>query len=186
MLAIHYSDFEKFGCPNCGCDSAIRGSFISYGETTGTCQHCKMQFYLLPDGRGTANCQIGTGRVDANGKSILESPIVCTHPRKPYPAWHYEKPDVKPNGGGEYWKPRGIGYDLSGFVKSKQAGERLLETVKKILGKDNPETYLDYRESEPNWIQFKFQKSEFNLEKLYDLTQETGIITEEIIKECKL
>lgn len=28
MLSILYSDFEQFGCPNCGCDAA-RGSCVS-------------------------------------------------------------------------------------------------------------------------------------------------------------
>lgn len=186
MIATHYSDFEKYGCPNCGCDSAIQGSFICYGETIATCQHCKFQFYLMPDNKTIPNSQIGTGRKDSTGKDILEPPILCEHPRKSINKWHYERPDIRPENGGEYWKPRGIGYDLSGFVKSKQAGERLLEIVKEILGKDNPDTYLDYRESEPNWIQFKFQKSEFNLEKLYNMTENTGIITKEIIKGCKL
>lgn len=30
MLSILYSDFEQFGCPNCGCDAA-RGSCVSGG-----------------------------------------------------------------------------------------------------------------------------------------------------------
>ena len=54
-------------------------------------------------------------------------------------------------------------YDLSGFVKSKQAGERLLEIVKKVLDNSEPKSWLDYRPSEPEWIQFKFNGEEFNL-----------------------
>lgn len=35
------------------------------------------------------------------------------------------------------------GYDLSGFVKTKAAGERILAMVHEVLGTDKCETYLD-------------------------------------------
>lgn len=53
---------------------------------------------------------------------------------------------------------------------SKLAGERLTRLVKYVLNTDEP--HLDYREFEPNWIQFKFQKEEFNLELLDKLARE--------------
>lgn len=62
----------------------------------------------------------------------------------------YAAPDSKPEVG-EYWR----GYDLSGFVVSKLAGERLTRLVKYVLNTDEPLSHLDYREFEPNWIQFK-------------------------------
>lgn len=37
----------------------------------------------------------------------------------------------------------GVGYDLSGFVKTKAAGERILAMVHEVLGTDKCETYLD-------------------------------------------
>ena len=64
----------------------------------------------------------------------------------------YVAPDSKPEVG-EYWRSRG--YDLSGFVVSKLAGERLTRLVKYVLDTDEPLSHLDYREFEPNWIQFK-------------------------------
>ena len=115
-----------------------------------------------------------------------EDPELQKHPRKGIP-WHpYDFPDPRPEYG-EYWSPRGIGYDLSGFVQSKKAGERLLEMVKEVLNKEKPDSWLDWRESEPKWIQFKFQKNEFDLEKLDRLVVENGrIITKEILLACKL
>ena len=97
-------------------------------------------------------------------------------------------PDVRPEGGGEYWASRGASnYDVSGFVKSKKAGERLLRFVKYVLEKDETETWLDYREYEPEWIQFKFSAKEFDVEKLSKLSEANNdIITEEIIRECIL
>lgn len=103
---------------------------------------------------------------------------------------YYVAPDSRPEEG-EYWNSRGIGCtdkgpDCSGFVVSKLAGERLLRMVKLVLETDEPESWLDYREYEPNWIQFKFQGSEFDLEKLNELSKEAGnIITLDILKKCK-
>lgn len=104
---------------------------------------------------------------------------------------YYVAPDSRPEEG-EYWTSRGIGGsdsnpDCSGFVKSKAAGERLLRMVKLVLETDEPKTWLDYRESEPNWIQFKFQGCEFNLEKLEELSKNNNnIITLDILKQCKV
>ena len=95
--------------------------------------------------------------------------------------------DVRPvDKKAEYWMSRGPSfYDVSGFVRSKEAGERLLRMVKYILEKDDVETYLDWRETEPEWIQFKFSANEFDVERLSELAQKNGnIITEDIIREC--
>lgn len=70
---------------------------------------------------------------------------------------------------------------------SKLAGERLLRLVKYVLDTDNPKSFLDYREYEPNWIQFKFQREEFNLELLDKLAKENdNILNEAILRQCKL
>lgn len=99
---------------------------------------------------------------------------------------HYVAPDERPEDG-EHWTSRGIGYDLSGFVVSKQAGERLLRMVRLVLEKDETDSWLDYREKEPNWIQFKFKPSEFDLNKLNELAKNNDdIITLDILKQCKL
>lgn len=99
---------------------------------------------------------------------------------------YYVAPDKRPEEG-EYWNSRGIGYDLSGFVVSKLAGERLLRMVKLVLETDEPKSWLDYRENEPNWIQFKFQKEEFDLEKLQSLAEANNdIITIDILKQSKI
>lgn len=101
---------------------------------------------------------------------------------------HYVAPDKRPDEG-EYWRSRGVsdGLDVSGFVVSKQAGERLLRMVRLVLEKDETDSWLDYREREPNWIQFKFKPSEFDLNKLDELAKNNdNIITLDILKQCKL
>ena len=96
----------------------------------------------------------------------------------------YVAPDSKPEIG-EYWRSRGVGYDLSGFVVSKLAGERLTRLVKYVLNTDKPLSHLDYREYEPDWIQFKFQKEEFNLELLDKLARvNDNVVNETILRQC--
>lgn len=99
---------------------------------------------------------------------------------------YYEGEGKQPEGGGEFWKSRGpSSWDCSGFIVSKEAGERLLEMVHKVLNKQETETWLDWRKYEPDWIQFKFSAKEFDVKKLDEMAKD-GIITEEILKECKL
>ncbi len=98
----------------------------------------------------------------------------------------YEPKDERPEVGGEYWKSRGTStFDVSGFITSKAAGLRLLRMVRYILDTDEPKTWLDYREYEPNWIQFKFSAEEFDVEKLDASSRANGgVITEQIIRDC--
>ena len=114
----------------------------------------------------------------------MESAIRIEHPRKGIPAWNWEPVDERPEKG-DYWNSRGPGYpDVSGFVKTKAAGERLLAMVHEVLGTAKCKTYLDFRPSEPTWIQFKFHRDEFDIEKLDSITRDSGIITKDIIKQC--
>lgn len=95
-------------------------------------------------------------------------------------------PDIRPDGEGEYWSSRGPGYpDISGFVKSKEAGERIDKMVSEVLMNVEHQSWLDYREDEPTWIQYKFHQDEFDMDMLDKLTKENGgIITKDIIKQC--
>lgn len=99
----------------------------------------------------------------------------------------FEGEDKRPEDGGEYWRSRGASdWDCSGFVVSKEAGERLLALVKGVLNKEECKTWLDWRKREPNWIQFKFSAEEFDVEELDKLSKEAnGIVTYEILKKCK-
>lgn len=131
---------------------------------------------------------------DKNLYSQVELSIYCsgqsgtyvTLGSSDYYKMFYVAPDSKPEVG-EYWRSGGVGYDLSGFVVSKLAGERLTRLVKYVLNTDEPLSHLDYREYEPNWIQFKFQKEEFNLELLDKLSRENdNIVNEAILRQCMI
>ena len=172
-IAIRSGDFDKWGCPVCGSDYSHL-SMSGGGAAHVTCGECGHDYILVNDSLNEVPFKSGKGEMSAGTVFIIE------HPRKGIDKHKYKAPDIRPDGDGEYWKPRGIGYDLSGFVKSKEAGERIVAMFEKALGK-KPETWLDFREREPNWIQVKVQSSEADLEKLYELTKETGIITYDII-----
>lgn len=98
----------------------------------------------------------------------------------------YVAPDSRP-AEGEYWTPRGPSdFDCSGFVVSKAAGERLRRMVRLVLEKDETDSWLDFREREPNWIQFKFSANEFDIEKLDRMATENGnVLTIRTLIECK-
>jgi len=97
----------------------------------------------------------------------------------------FEPKDERP-AVGEYWKSRGASsFDVSGFITSKAAGLRLLRMVRYILDTDEPMSWLDYREYEPNHVQFKFSAEEFDVSRLDDASRAGGgIITEQILRAC--
>lgn len=176
MLAISMKDYNLYGCPNCGCDTSIRGNVYDNSTIFGTCENCELKFAILADGvtRSTIGIQFGYNQ--------MEYPRLIQHPRKGIIKWEYKWPDNKPEYG-EYFWPRGLGYDLAGLVKSKEAGERILVMVKRVLNKDIIKTWLDFRPNEPKWIQVKFQPEEFDLGRMLPLLS-GGILTEEILTEC--
>ncbi len=94
--------------------------------------------------------------------------------------------DKRPEGGGEFWQSRGpSSFDVSGFVVSKEAGERIMRYVRAVLEKDKTETWLDWRKFEPKWIQLKFSADEFDCEMLDKLCRKNhDIITYEILRKC--
>lgn len=117
-------------------------------------------------------------------------PIPFVHPRKGIVKHKYVKPDVRPeNGIGDFCTPRGVGYDLACFVKSREAGQRITDMINKVNEEFNKKGFscrLDYREHEPNWIQVKIDyPSEMKAILLSGLIHDNGnIITEEIVREA--
>lgn len=109
------------------------------------------------------------------------------HPRRGIPK--HGRPDKKPDGGGEFFRSRGIGLDLTpgcfvcggekvlrnniaAFVQCKKSGKRVVALF-------SQGAWLDYRRHEPDRVQVKIGacvEHRPNLEKLDALTQD-GIIT---------
>lgn len=82
MIAISYSDYLKYGCPSCGCDSAAGGNFSGHGTSDGTCRECGTNFVILADGQRKSSIGYGTGRKDSSEETIFEYPELQPHPRK--------------------------------------------------------------------------------------------------------
>ena len=107
--------------PKLWCDS-VQGDGLYSVISFGKCNHCGLHFEIRANKH--IECRVRSGvrpKEPWNPKSqlIFESGILIKHPRTDIPKWHWEPKDVRPEHG-EYWSPRGIGYDLSGFVKSKR------------------------------------------------------------------
>lgn len=66
MLSVLYSEYELWGCPNCGCDSVISSGVSGGGLTSGTCRHCKLKFEVRsenPMGIVKYGCHTGSNPV---------------------------------------------------------------------------------------------------------------------------
>ncbi len=117
-------------------------------------------------------------------------PLPSSHPRKGTPKHKFVRPDIRPeNGIGDFCNPRGIGGDLACFVKSKEAGQRITDMINKINKEyDNKgfSCWLDYRESEPLWIQVKIDyPDEIRAIILSSLIHENdNVITEDIVRKA--
>ena len=181
MVAISYEDFERFGCPYCGTTLKRTHSYAN-GTNHLSCGHEDCQKHYL----------VVISDLYSSMNFILESgekycPVVQKHPRFNIPKTNYKAKDIRPeNLEHEYFNSRGVGYDLAGFVKSKEAGERIVEKIKTILNKSEIKSWLDYREYEPSRIQLKISPSEFDIVKLDDLVrQNEDVLTNEILESCK-
>jgi len=186
---VSVNELNSFGCPSCGYRS---GYMPLSGGVAGVwqCGDCGESCCVLAE--GITKSTIGFGR--GSGPSIY--PELQPHPRRGIPA--HGRPDKKPEGGGEFFHPRGIGLDtctcfvcdltdrntmlnnIAAFVQCKDAGERVVE----MFGHG---ARMDYRDHEPDRVQVKVgacDKHLPNLKKLFELT-ERGTITDEMIRSAR-
>lgn len=226
MKAIKWSDYEQFGCINCGCKYVYADG--TYGnEAPVICGECGEKFLILND--LTKISSIGfiseqnqgliipkknmsseqmmidyLSAIDFSSPDVKEKlshgigiekngavyPIVGPHPRRGIPAHDLVIPDIRPEEkDSDYCYPRGVGYDLACFVKSKEAGERITEMINRVVKdyKDRPfYCHLDYREDEPLWIQIKIAyQNELRARYLEQLIKEhENVITEGIVRNA--
>jgi len=169
-IAVSADEFKLYGCINCGCEYCFGQGMSGHGCFPVECGECHTRFTILSTG-------IKESCIGINDYF----PVLEAHPRYGILKHKFENPDARPEVG-EYFKPRGVGYDLAGFVVSKKAGERIIKLFESILG-ENIKTWLDYREYEPTWIQVKVQEDDIDIKLLNKLTQD-GIITKEKIRQC--
>lgn len=171
-MVIKSTDAILHGCPYC--NYLCRLVPVRDGDTCSEkCRECKQFFYIVGD--NTTHSGIG---IMSKGQVTYEEAI--EHPRKELLARGIvDNPPIL----GEYFYSRGIGEEIiygcafcdvktksyieniSGFIKTKEAGLRLLEYFKPVpeIYKLKEEktfhrqgAYLDYRLHEPFRIQFNW------------------------------
>ena len=192
-VAISVEDAQKWGCPHCGFHCRIRDAEGLHSSSC-RCSACGKGFEVLGNGIKKS----GIAYVFRDGDRVY--PTLRPHPRQGIPSHDLE--DVRPEGGGEFFSSRGIGYDsfpacfvcgaqndgdhahgdnIAAFVRSRQAGERVVQMF-------GGRARLDYREWEPAWIQVKLGSCKKHLpclEMLDSLTHANNrIITQEIIAQA--
>lgn len=190
VIAVSGAELQKFGCPHCGYRSGY-SHMSSGGSTVWRCgsDECGEACCVLSE--GVTKSRIGFGDV---------YPELQAHPRRGIPS--HGRPDKRPEGGGEFFRSRGIGLDdctcfvcethdrdgrghcmlhnIAAFVQGKEAGERVVAMFPRGAR-------LDYRDFEPDRVQVKIGACDShlsNLEKLNELTQD-GVITEARITEAR-
>lgn len=185
IIAVSVKELSDWGCPHCG----YRSGYTSISGGGAAAWKCGSEDC------GKICCVLAEG--------ITKSPIgfdgfhpeLQTHPRRGIPS--HGKPDKRPEGGGEFFRSRGVGYDqtpgcfvcgggeklrnnIAAFVQCKKSGERVVN----MFGYG---ARLDYREYEPDRVQVKVGACDChlpNLKKLDSLTRE-GIIIAAHISEAR-
>ncbi len=220
MKAVKHSDFDKYGCVNCGCEYCYC-DYYSGPTTMAICAECHEKFFVMNDAIKISEVGLEKNSYDGfiiseqltkkgvtiadflsqinftdsaeiekmkNGFALEEDgfvwPIVGHHPREGITKHPLVIPDIRPEDGrGDYCIPRGVGYDLACFVKSKEAGERITEMINHVNQDYHGKGFscrLDYRENEPLWIQVKIAyPNELRAQYLADLIH----LGEDIIRE---
>ncbi len=185
---FYFKDMNSWGCPLCGFRSGRTP--ISQGP-----------FAVWSCGECNKGCVIYCGDLPMpdtyNGSSEWgNSPIKLeSHPRAGIPA--RGRADVRPEGGGEYFYPRGLGKDycpgcfvcggeeglynnVAAFVNTREAGERVLALF------DNKGVRLDYREHSPDRIQVKLGACEDHINNLEAISHLRKVITADDIKRARV
>ncbi len=189
LIAVAASEIKLHGCPHCGFRS-FYAHISGGGAASCTCGECGKGFFILAD--GVEQSTIGVGSKDS--ETIY--PKLQPHPRRGTPS--HGTPDTQPEGGGEFFRSRGIGLDntpgcficgrgpglhhnIAAFVQCKQSGER-------IVGMFQSGARLDYREHSPDRVQVKIgacDQHKQNLELLDTLTSRAkGVLKAAMISEA--
>ncbi|MBP9801450.1 MAG: hypothetical protein KBC83_02150 [Candidatus Moranbacteria bacterium] len=183
ILAVVHTEVTEFGCPYCGFRSGS-STIQAGGAAMWSCGECSKTSVILAEGKHRSTIGLGT-------KYGIAYPKLRVHPRRGIPA--HGTADRRPDGGGEYFRSRGIGmettpgcfvcggeralyHNIAAFVQTKEAGER-------VVGMFAHGARLDYRSHEPDRVQVKIGACHGHLANLecLDRLVEGGVITTEII-----
>jgi hypothetical protein len=190
QIAISWSDYQQHGCPNCGCASSHGSGAQGGGTIPSQCLECGSQFVILSYGLKKSTIGFSEGQSD-DKKDILYYPLLVKHPREAISKHEYVNQKK-----GEHYSPKGLRSDLTSFVKSPEAKQRVIEMYQEIFrefedksklidlfGTSEFSELLDYASEESIAIQVKTNGG--NKRRMYVLTrlisQNHSIITKEIV-----
>lgn len=134
MIAISNSDFEKFGCVNCGCDFVFSANeFNSSTAIIVECSECGTKFFIFADSTTSVSYSGNPDFLDYDeNECTLE---VTKHPRKGIPKKISTEKIVKGSSG---WS---IGitkeHFVSYFVKDIKTGKHIINFFDTLEKKDN-------------------------------------------------
>lgn len=190
IIAVSVEELNRWGCPNCGYRSGST-PIQQGGCASWRCGDCSHACIVLAEGitKSTIGCYV-------EDKYVY--PTLVDHPRRGTPA--HGRPDKQPEGGGEFFRPRGIGLDhregvgcwvcglvserymrnIAAYAQCKDASDRIV----RLFGRG---AWTDFREREPDYVQVKIvvcDQHEKALSKLLELTRDDGIITHEKILQA--
>lgn len=78
LKAVSFSDFDKYGCINCGCATVFHSRGIRGINTFPVkCCECSREFIILSDGKINSEIFFGTDK-----KGVYDVPSLEEHPRK--------------------------------------------------------------------------------------------------------
>ena len=189
IIAVSASSFNRSGCIKCGCEYAYNNhGIIVLGTESLKCAECGTEFVVVADGMKESCMGFGSPPV---------YPKLQKHPRHLILKHAYVVPDIRPESGGEYFSPRRSDWGMVGFVKCKEAGERVVKMFDEIaLERNNPNdafcficgkspAKLDYRKTAPDWVLVMIgccPESRRNIEILGELTSDEIITKDKIIQ----
>jgi len=133
MIAISSSDFEKFGCVNCGCDFVCSAKeFNSSTAIIVECTECGTKFFIFADGTTSISYSGNPDFLDYDeNEYTLE---VTEHPRKGIPKKNSTKKIIEGSCG---WS---IGlakeHFVSYFVKDIETGKHIINFFDNLEKKD--------------------------------------------------
>lgn len=191
VIAVSIKDFQQFGCPYCGYEHG-RLQLSTGLVAVNKCGECEKKYHILA--MGIPQSEVREGEAGY--------PELQPHPRHGTPS--HERPDAKPEGGGEFFRvrgrvaPNGSQYQgitpgcfvcggpeeihdvIPGFVGNKHAAKR-------IIAMCSPGSCSDDESFGRDQIQVTIGACRWHWPSLYKLDElvQDGVITESRIAEAR-
>ena len=186
MIAIKYKEYEKYGCPNCGCDSISEHIKLPKDSSLVRCKNCNLNYFISSD-KNPLNVEF-----EVDGK--FEQPQLIVHPRKKSELEKWSKPNlyIRPNISEYYYIDCEVCIPLTITdnreeliveVTSEISAKNIINMIKSVLGVE--ECYSNYSVEDYNKILVSFNQYEFDIVKLLEFLVCTNYITSELLTRTK-